>query len=50
MDFNPIGGEELQVVAGRIAGASPQIIAKVKEAMKIKDVRQLPGGGKGAPE
>ena len=50
MDFNPIGGEELQVVVGRIAGASPQIIAKVKEAMKIKDVRQLPGGGKGAPE
>jgi tripartite-type tricarboxylate transporter receptor subunit TctC len=50
MDFNPIGGEELQDVVGRIAGASPQAIAQVKEAMKIKDVRQLPGGGKPAPE
>jgi tripartite-type tricarboxylate transporter receptor subunit TctC len=44
MDFNPIGGEELQAVVSRIAGASPQVIALVKEAIKIRDVRQLPGG------
>ncbi len=52
MDFNPIRGEELQEIAGKIAGASPQIIAMVKAAMQIKDVRQLPGGqgAKGAPE
>ncbi|HEY6254704.1 MAG TPA: hypothetical protein VIY51_02820 [Xanthobacteraceae bacterium] len=42
MDFHPIGGEELQDVVGRIAGASPQVIALVKDAIKIKDVRQLP--------
>jgi tripartite-type tricarboxylate transporter receptor subunit TctC len=46
MDFNPIGGEELQDVASRIAGASPQVIALVKEAIKIKDVRQLPADQK----
>ena len=46
MDFNPIGGEELQDVASRIAGASPQVIATVKEAIKIKDVRQLPADQK----
>jgi hypothetical protein len=56
MEFNPIGGEELQDVASRIAGASPQVIARVKEAIKIKDVRQLPadqkpkGGASGEPE
>jgi tripartite-type tricarboxylate transporter receptor subunit TctC len=51
MEFNPIGGEELQDIVGRIAGASPQVIAKVKEAIKIKDVRQLPEDqkSKGAP-
>jgi tripartite-type tricarboxylate transporter receptor subunit TctC len=43
MDFNPIGGEELQNVVGKIAGASPNIIALVKDAIKIKDVSQLPG-------
>jgi tripartite-type tricarboxylate transporter receptor subunit TctC len=46
MDFNPIGGEELQDVVGRIAGASPKVIAMVKEAIKIKDVRQLPADQK----
>jgi len=51
MEFNPIGGEELQDIVSRIAGASPQVIAKVKEAIKIKDVRQLPADpkSKGAP-
>jgi tripartite-type tricarboxylate transporter receptor subunit TctC len=46
MEFNPIGGEELQDVVGRIAGASPKVIAMVKEAIKIKDVRQLPADQK----
>jgi tripartite-type tricarboxylate transporter receptor subunit TctC len=50
MDFNPIGGEELQAIAGRIAGASQDIIAKVKEAIVIKDMRQLPGAQKPAEE
>jgi hypothetical protein len=52
MEFHPIGGEELQDIASRIAGASPQVISMVKEAIKIKDVRQLPGAQKpkeGAP-
>ena len=46
MDFHPIGGEELQGIASRIAGASPNVIAKVKEAITIKDVRLLPGSEK----
>jgi hypothetical protein len=50
MDFNPIGGAELQDVVSKIASASPQVIAMVKEAIKIKDVRQLPGEHKGTPE
>jgi tripartite-type tricarboxylate transporter receptor subunit TctC len=46
MEFHPMGGEELQDVVGKIAGASPKVIAMVKEAIKIKDVRQLPGDQK----
>jgi hypothetical protein len=42
MDINPIGGEELQQVVGRIVSASPEMVAKVKEAIKIKDVRPVP--------
>jgi tripartite-type tricarboxylate transporter receptor subunit TctC len=49
MDFNPIGGAELQGIVSKIAGASPQVIAMVKDAIKIKDVRQLPGEGGKAP-
>jgi hypothetical protein len=36
MEFHPVGGEELQDVVSRIAGASPKVIALVKEAIKIK--------------
>jgi tripartite-type tricarboxylate transporter receptor subunit TctC len=46
MEFHPIGGEALQDVVSRIAGASPKVIAMVKEAIKIKDVRQLPADQK----
>jgi tripartite-type tricarboxylate transporter receptor subunit TctC len=52
MDFRPVGGEELQAVAAKIADSPPAIIGMVKEAMKVKDVRQLPGapeGGAGEP-
>src|SRR6202022_3101923 len=46
MEFHPMGGEELQDVVGKIAGAAPKVIAMVKEAIKIKDVRHLPGDQK----
>jgi hypothetical protein len=42
MDFRPSGGEELQSIVSRIAGASLNVIAMVKQAITIKDVRQLP--------
>src|SRR5712672_4571789 len=38
MDFHPVGGEELQRIVSRIAGASPNAIAMVKQAITIKDV------------
>ena len=38
-----MGGEELQQIVGRIVSPSPAVIAKVKDAIKIKDVQQLPG-------
>jgi tripartite-type tricarboxylate transporter receptor subunit TctC len=44
MYLNPMGGEELQQIVGRIVSPSPAVIAKVKDAIKIKDVQQLPGG------
>ena len=44
MDINPMGGEELQQTVGRIVGASPDIVAKIKDAIRIKDVSQLPPG------
>jgi tripartite-type tricarboxylate transporter receptor subunit TctC len=51
MYLNPMGGEELQQIVGRIVSPSPAVIAKVKDAIKIKDVQQLPGttpgGGSG---
>lgn len=50
MDFNPIGGAELQDIVGKIAGASPYLIVLVKDAIKIKDMRQLPGEHKDPPE
>jgi tripartite-type tricarboxylate transporter receptor subunit TctC len=54
MELHPIRGEALQEVVGKIAGASPKVIAMVKEAIKNKDVRQSPadqkpkGGSAGA--
>jgi tripartite-type tricarboxylate transporter receptor subunit TctC len=48
MDFNPMPGEQLQEVASRIVSVPPGVIAKVKDALKIKDVQQLPAGLKPA--
>ena len=50
MDLSPIGGAELQQIAAGIVGASPQTIARVKQAIAVKDVKELPadqrkGGG-----
>jgi tripartite-type tricarboxylate transporter receptor subunit TctC len=43
MYFNPIGGEELQRIVGRILSPSPEVIAKVKDALKPNDLQRLPG-------
>jgi tripartite-type tricarboxylate transporter receptor subunit TctC len=50
MYMNPLGGEELQQIVTKIVSHPPEIIAKVKDALKIRDVQKLPGaqskGGK----
>jgi len=38
MDFNPMGGEELQQVVARMLAPSPRILAMVKDAIAIRDV------------
>jgi tripartite-type tricarboxylate transporter receptor subunit TctC len=43
MYFNPIGGEELQRIVGRILNPSPEVMAKVKNALKLNDLQGLPG-------
>ena len=43
MYFHPMGGEELQRVVARILSPSAEVIDKVKDAIKIKDVQRLPG-------
>ena len=40
MDFNPMRGEELQQIVGRIVSAPPEILALVKDAIAIKDVQK----------
>ncbi|HEY5608302.1 MAG TPA: tripartite tricarboxylate transporter substrate-binding protein [Alphaproteobacteria bacterium] len=42
MDLSPIGGAELQQIAGGIVGASPHTIARMKQAITVKDVKALP--------
>ena len=39
MDINPMGGEELQQIVGRIVAPPPEILAMVKDAIAIKDVQ-----------
>jgi hypothetical protein len=53
MYFNPLGGEELQQIVTRIVSPSPQVIERVKEAIRPRDLQTLPGakkGGGGAQE
>ena len=40
MDLNPMGGEELQQIVGKISAPSPKVLAMVKEAIEIKDVER----------
>jgi len=42
MDLSPIGGAELQQIAAGIVGASPQTIERMKQAIAVKDVKELP--------
>jgi tripartite-type tricarboxylate transporter receptor subunit TctC len=45
--FNPMGGEELQKIVTRLVSPSPQVIEKVKEAIRPKNLERLPGAKKG---
>ncbi len=47
MYFNPIGGEELQQIVVRIVSPSPQVIERVKEVIRPKNLQTLPGAKKG---
>jgi tripartite-type tricarboxylate transporter receptor subunit TctC len=47
MDINPMSGEKLQQVVAKVLAHPPGIIAKVKEAITIKDVTKLQGAKKG---
>jgi tripartite-type tricarboxylate transporter receptor subunit TctC len=46
MYFNPLGGEELQRIVNRIVSPSPQVIERVKEAIRPRDLQRLPGDAK----
>jgi hypothetical protein len=46
MYFNPLGGAELQKIVNRIVSPSPEVIEKVKQAIRPKDLQRLPGSEK----
>jgi hypothetical protein len=46
MYFNPLGGVELQKIVNRIASPSPDVIEKVKQAIRPKNLQRLPGSKK----
>jgi tripartite-type tricarboxylate transporter receptor subunit TctC len=46
MYFNPLGGVELQKIVNRIASPSPEVIEKVKQAIRPHDLQRLPGAAK----
>ena len=48
MDINPMGGEELQRIVGKIVEVSPEVVALVKKAIEIKDTKELPDDKKPA--
>lgn len=43
MDINPFSGAELQTVVARVLAHPPEIIAKVNQAITIRDMKLLPG-------
>jgi hypothetical protein len=48
MDINPMSGAELQAIAGKIVDVQPNVVAMVKNAMEIKDTKELPDDKKPA--
>src|SRR5262245_8369297 len=47
MYLNPLGGEELQRIVGRIVSLPPQVIERIKEVVRVKDMQERPGAPKG---
>ena len=43
MYFNPLGGAELQKIVNRIVSPSPQVIERVKEAIRPRNLQVRPG-------
>jgi hypothetical protein len=46
MYFNPLSGVELQKIVNRIVSPSPEVIEKVKQAIRPKNLQKLPGAEK----
>ncbi|MCC6889030.1 MAG: hypothetical protein IT536_10905 [Hyphomicrobiales bacterium] len=46
MYMNPLGGEQLQQIVNRIVSPSPQVIARVKEVTRPRDLQLRPGAKK----
>jgi tripartite-type tricarboxylate transporter receptor subunit TctC len=46
MYINPMGGEELQRIVGQIVSPSPQVIEKVKEVIRPRNLEVRPGAKK----
>ena len=47
MYFNPMGGEELQKIVNRIVSPAPEVIERVKDVIRPKNLQTLPGAKKG---
>jgi len=47
LHFNPVGGKELQQIVSRIVSPSPEVIEKVKDAIRPRNLQTLPGAKKG---
>jgi hypothetical protein len=50
MSYNPMGGEELQRIVERIVSPSPEVIERVKEVVRPKNLQRLPGAKGGGGE
>jgi tripartite-type tricarboxylate transporter receptor subunit TctC len=44
MYMNPMAGEELQGIVGRIASPPPAVIERVRDAIKVRDAQERPSG------